>query len=69
MEGVLMRSRERWIGEGEKISKYVYSFKKRHYTSKIIRKIEEIDGTILTEQDDIVRETKVFYENLYKQYH
>ena len=22
---------------------------------------------ILTEQDDIVRETKVFYENLYKQ--
>ena len=26
-----------------------------------------MDGTILIEQDDIVRETKVFYENLYKQ--
>ena len=26
-----------------------------------------MDGMILTEQDDIVRETKVFYVNLYKQ--
>ena len=39
MEGMLIRSGARWIGEGEKVSKYFCNLKKRHYTSKIIRKI------------------------------
>ena len=39
MEGMLIRSRARWIGEGEKVSKYFCNLEKRHYTSKIIRKI------------------------------
>ena len=51
----------------EKVSKYFCNLEKRHYTSKIIRKIEKQDGTIVTEQDDIVKETKYFYEHLYKQ--
>ena len=67
MEGMLIRSRARWIGEGEKVSKYFCNLEKRHYTSKIIRKIEKQDRTIVTEQDDIVKETKCFYEPLYKQ--
>ena len=67
MEGMLIRSRARWIGEGEKVSKYFCNLEKRHYTSKIIRKIEKQDGTIVTEQDDIVKETKYFYDHLYKQ--
>ena len=67
MEGMLIRSRARWIGEGEKVSKYVSNLEKRHYTSKIIRKIEKQGGTIVTEQDDVVKETKYVYEHLYKQ--
>ena len=67
MEGMLIRSRARWIGEGEKVSKYFCNLEKRHYTSNIIRKIEKQDGTIVTEQDDIVKETKYFYDHLYKQ--
>ena len=67
MEGMLIRSRTRWIGEGEKVSKYFCNLEKRHYTSKIIRKIEKQDGTIATEQDDIVKETKYLYEHLYQQ--
>lgn len=67
MEGVLTRSRARWVGEGEKVSKYFCNLEKRHYTSKIIRKIEKKDGTFVTEQDDIVKETKSFYESLYMQ--
>ena len=55
------------VGEGEKVSKYFCNLEKRHYTSKIIKKIEKQDGTIVTEQDDIVKETKYFYEHLYKQ--
>ena len=61
------RSRARWVGEGEKVSKYFCNLEKRHYTSKIIRKIEKKDGTFVTEQDDIVKETKSFYESLYMQ--
>ena len=48
------------------MSKYVCNLEKRHYPSKIIRKIEKQDGTIVTEQDDIVKETKYFYQHLYK---
>ena len=67
IEGMLIGSSARWIGDGEKVSKYFCNLEKRHYTSKIIRKIEKQDGTIVTEQDDIVKETKYFYEHLYKQ--
>ena len=65
MEGMLIRSRARWIGEGEKVSTYFCNLEKRHYC-KIIRKIGKQDGTIVTEQDDIVKETKYFYEHLHK---
>ena len=41
MEGVLTWSRARSVGEGEKVSKYFCNLEKRHYTSKIIRKIEK----------------------------
>ena len=48
-------------------TKYFCNLEKRHYTRKIIRKIEKKDGTFITEQDDIVKETKSFYESLYMQ--
>ena len=64
MEGMLIGSRARWIGEGEKVSKYFRNLEKRHYTSKIIRKIEKQDGTIVAEQDDIVKEKNNFM-NIY----
>ena len=67
IEGMLIGSSARWIGDGEKVSKYFCNLEKRHYTSKIIRKIEKQDGTNVTDQDDIVKETKYFYEHLYKQ--
>ena len=59
-------SRARWIGDGEKVSKYFCNLeekKKKNYTSKIIRKIEKLDGTIVTEQDDVVKETKYSCEH------
>ena len=34
MEGVLLRSRARWIAEGEKITKYFCELKKYNYVSK-----------------------------------
>jgi hypothetical protein len=55
-----------WIEEGEKPTKYVCGLESKNFTSKIIPKIERDDGKTITKQFDILKETKVFYEELYK---
>ena len=66
MEGVLLRSKARWVGEGEKITKYFCGLEKRNYISKQMTKLIDKNGSTLVETKDIVQETKMFYENLYK---
>ena len=41
MEGVLLRSKARWVAEGEKISKYFCNLEKRHYVSKQMIKLTQ----------------------------
>jgi hypothetical protein len=65
MEGVLLRSRARWIAEGEKITKYFCSLEKRNYVSKQIRKLTKSNGDVLTDIDAISQEVNDFYSNLY----
>jgi hypothetical protein len=55
-----------WIEEGEKPTKYFCGLESKNDTSKIIPKIERDDGKTITKQFDILKETKVFYEELYK---
>jgi hypothetical protein len=55
-----------WIEEGEKPTKYFCGLESTNFTSKIIPKIERDDGKTITKQFDILKETKVFYEELYK---
>ena len=38
MEGVLLRSKARWVAEGEKITKYFCSLEKRNFISKQMKK-------------------------------
>jgi hypothetical protein len=66
MEGVLLRSRARWVGEGEKITKYFCGLEKRNFVSKQMNKIIAKSGHTLTKTQDIVEETKHFYESLYE---
>lgn len=66
MEGVLLRSKARWIAEGEKISKYFCNLEKRNYISKNMPKLVNNQNTIIEDQKGIEREVKTFYENLYK---
>ena len=42
MEGVLLRSKARWVAVGEKVSKYFCNLEKRRYVSKQMIKL--IDG-------------------------
>ena len=66
MEGVLLRSKARWVAEGEKISKYFCNLEKRHYVSKQMIKLIDAKGEEIKEQLDINKEVNNFYSNLYK---
>ena len=65
MQGVLVRSRAKIIEEDEKPTTFFCNLEKYNYTSKIVPKLETDDGKIITDQHEILNETKKFYENLY----
>jgi hypothetical protein len=65
MKGVLLRSRARWVEDGEKVSKYFCSLEKRNYVNKYINKLTLEDGSTTCETDIIVNEMKDFYLQLY----
>ena len=65
MQGVLLRSRARWITEGEKITKYFCGLEKRNYISKQMLKLTLSNGEELYETHDINKEVKTFYKRLY----
>ena len=63
MQGVLVRSRAKIIEEDEKPTTFFCNLEKYNYTSKIVPKIETDDGKIITDQHEILNETKKIYEN------
>ena len=67
MKGVLLRSRARWIADGEKITKYFCRLEKRNYISKQMTKLTLNNGEEIYESKDIIKEVKVFYERLYSE--
>ena len=67
MEGVLLRSRARWIAEGEKIKTYFCELEKRNYVSKQMIKLTANNGEEIHEVKDIIKEVKTFYERLYSE--
>ncbi|GFO33598.1 Pol-like protein [Plakobranchus ocellatus] len=66
MEGLLIRARARWIGEGEKPSKYFCNLENRHHISKKISSLIKEDGTEASSNDEIVKEVRAFYAKLFK---
>jgi exonuclease III/uncharacterized protein (UPF0305 family) len=67
MQGVLLRSRARWVAEGEKVTKYFCNLEKRHYISKTMSKLINREGKVLNEQKEVEKEVNDFYESLYEQ--
>ena len=66
IEGMIVRSKIKWIQEGERPSKYFCHLEKRNFVQKHLSFIEKEDGEVLFDQDEIVKETKDFYEKLYE---
>ena len=66
LNGQMIRSKAQYIDQGEKPTKYFCGLEKHNYVSKIIGQLEKDDGSILTEQQEILKETENFYRKLYE---
>ena len=67
MEGMLLRTRARWIAEGEKIIKYFCGLEKRNCISKQMTKLTLSNDDEIHDSKDIINEVKTFYEKLYSE--
>ncbi|GFR85401.1 LINE-1 reverse transcriptase homolog [Elysia marginata] len=66
MEGVLIRSKARWIEQREKASSYFCRLEKRNFQSKRMTSLTKDDQTEITDPKYIVTKVKNFYSSLYQ---
>ena len=66
MAGARIRSRARWVEEGEKPSHYFCSLESRNFLNKVISRIEKENGDTISIQFDILKERKNYFKNLYR---
>ena len=64
-EGAIFRSKVRWIQEGEKPTKYFFNMERKNFNKKIISELTVADGCLTVNENQIMHEIKLFYENLY----
>ena len=65
IKGHMVRSRIKWLNEGEKPSKYFCNLENKRYLEKTIKRLQLADGEIITDQKVILHEVKCFYEKLF----
>lgn len=66
LQGHFIRSRAKWVDEGEKPTKYFCHLESRNFLNKIIKKVVVSEEKTLYNQLEIMDEVKSFYENLFK---
>ena len=54
LKGYMIRSKAQNIDQGEKPTKYFCGLEKHNYTSKVIGHVEKEDGSIITNQTEIL---------------
>lgn len=64
LKGAQVRSRGKWAAEGEKPSAYFCSLEARNFSDKYIPCLQSGDS-LLTNQDDILKEVAVHYKKLF----
>ena len=64
--GNYIRSRAKWIEEGEKSSSYFLGLEKGYQTNNVMYKVKCPDGNTITNPSGILKEREKFYSDLYK---
>ncbi|PIK46310.1 pol-like protein [Apostichopus japonicus] len=65
LRGTIIRSRGRWVEEGEKNRKYFLNLEKRNKSLNSMHKLQSGDGHFLSDNNDILLEIKHEYKTLY----
>lgn len=69
LQGTIIRSRARWVEQGEKSTSYFLNLEKRNKCNNTIYEIKGTDGVSYTDGITILNEIKGFYEKLYTSEH
>ena len=64
-KGAIIRSRTRWHEQGEKNTKYFLNLEKRQNSNSCISLLKLDNGQEITNPDEILKQQKLFYKNLY----
>jgi hypothetical protein len=65
LRGCYIRSKMQWAEEGEKSSIFFINLETKMFTNKTIPKLVNESGNVITDQNQIFQEAKIYYENLY----
>ena len=63
-KGAIIRSKTKWIEQGEKPTKYFFNLEKRNYHRKTIKSLKRPDGELITNELEILKEIELYYGNL-----
>ena len=64
-KGAILRSKARWVEQGEKPLKYFFNLEKSNFNRKVITEIKREDGKTIVEEHEILKEIESFYGELY----
>ena len=65
LQGTLIRSRARWVEQGEKPTKYFCNLENRNFISKHVSSVVNDRGEELFNDEQIKNEFHLYYQNLY----
>ena len=65
IQGMAIRSKANWANQGEKVNKYFCNLENRNFQDKLIPILEVDNGNIISNQEQIKQEIRMFYEKLY----
>ena len=64
-KGTILRSKVRWHEHGERNTRYFYGLEKRNFEKKTTTKLKLPNGSLTTDQSEILQEQMHFYKALY----
>ena len=64
-DGYLIRSKIKWVEEGERSSKFFFNLEKSRQSSNTIRQIKDKNNTLQTDDSEILKATADFYKTLF----
>ena len=65
-EGAKIRSRARWVEEGEKSTKYFFNLEKKNVSNNTIKQLKKSNGEYVSTNNEILEEQYNFYNKLYE---